>query len=112
MVFHLPCSFQCKPSIELAEQLEGIARSLGFQQEADWLTEMLHWPVQWSALHGIAEIKTPIAKLSANTDATGTKHTVNYLGNRYPEEGVPGLTFPYQPPKAKRISDANGLSLD
>ena len=25
-----------------------------------WLMEMLSWNVQWSALHGIAEIKTPV----------------------------------------------------
>jgi hypothetical protein len=67
---------------------------------------MLRWPVEWSALHGIAEIKTPVVKISTRTDATPQKYTVRYLGDRYPEIGVQGLTFPYKQPAKRKVSDS------
>ena len=59
IVFHLPCSFDCRPTVELADKFTQIARDAGFHQEMDWLEEMLSWHVEWSALNGIAEIMTP-----------------------------------------------------
>jgi hypothetical protein len=61
----------------------------------DWLDEVLAWPVEWSALHGIAEIRTPIAKVAMQTDATASKYTIQYPGRGYPREGARGLVFPY-----------------
>ena len=31
--------------------------------------EILSWPVEWSVLHGIAEIKTPIFRVISRSDA-------------------------------------------
>jgi hypothetical protein len=58
----------------------------------------MQWPVEWSALHGIAEIKTPIVKLSTRTDATPEKLILRYHGERYPQEGAHGVRFPYAVP--------------
>jgi hypothetical protein len=63
------------------------------------MTEILSWPVEWSALHGIAEIKTPILKVSTYTDSTAKKHIVRFNGIRYPSEGIVGLRFPYKIPR-------------
>ena len=63
----------------------------------DWLTEILSWPVQWSALHGIAETRTPVFKISSDTDATADKLTLTYLGTAEVARPRRGLGFPYLP---------------
>jgi hypothetical protein len=34
----------------------------GYRAEMDSLRDVFSWPVEWSALHGIAELKTPVIK--------------------------------------------------
>ena len=105
-VFHLPCRFDCEATQQLADNLADVARNAGFDEELAWLSEMLRWPVEWSALHGIAEIKTPVVKISTRTDATSQKYTVQYLGDTYPEKGIQGLTFPYKQPAKRQVSES------
>jgi hypothetical protein len=81
-VFHLPCSFDCQPTVELADQLTEIARSAGFREEMDWMEEMLSWPVEWTALNGLAEITTPVGKTSTVTDVTAERYRVSYKGHK------------------------------
>lgn len=105
-VFHLPCRFDCEATQQLADNLAKVAKQAGFHKELDWLTEMQRWSVEWSALHGIAEIKTPVVKISTRTDATPQKYTVRYLGDQYPDVGAQGLTFPYKQPAKRQVSDS------
>jgi SAM-dependent methyltransferase len=93
---HLPCSFTCEATRQFADRLIQVGRDAGFDEEMDWLLEILSWPVEWSALHGIAEIKTPILKVSSRTDATPIRYTVHYHGKGYPAEGALGLNPPYR----------------
>lgn len=86
IIFHLPCSFNCRPTLELAAKFMEIARSAGFHQEMEWLEEMLSWPVEWSALYGLAEIATPVGTVSTVTDATAEEYRVTYIGAGKPEE--------------------------
>jgi hypothetical protein len=95
---HLPCRFDCKKSVELGQEFILAGRDAGYGTEMDWLLEILSWPVEWSALHGIAEIKTPILKVSSRTDATPHKYVVRREGTGYPAEGAQGLSFPYRTP--------------
>lgn len=95
---HLPCSFHCEHTIHFGQQLVQLGRDEGFTQEMDWLMEILNWSAEWSALHGIAEIKTPILKVSTRTDATPYKYTVRRTGETAPVEAVRGLGFPYAIP--------------
>ncbi len=92
---HLPCCFDCQHGVELGKKLIEIGRKTGYEEEMNWLLEILSWPVEWSALHGIAEIKTPILKISAQTDAMALKYVVRREGNAYPLEGAQGVNFPY-----------------
>jgi hypothetical protein len=92
---HLPCRFDCARSVELAQRMLAVGRDAGYSQEVDWLLAMLDWPVEWSALHGIAEIKTPLLKISTRTDATAGKYSVRRAGTGYPLEGGLGLGFPW-----------------
>ncbi len=106
---HLPCSFDCKWSVELAERFVKVGRDVGYNQEMEWMSEILSWPVEWSALHGIAEIKTPILKVSTCTDSTAKKHIVRWKGLKYPSHGAVALKFPYKITK-NRIGITNSAS--
>jgi hypothetical protein len=96
---HLPCRFDCSRSIEFAAEMLNIGRRIGYAEEMDWITGILSWPVEWSALHGIAEVKTPVLKVTTRADATAEKWVIQWAGTSYPEEGAVGLQFPYQPPR-------------
>jgi 2-polyprenyl-3-methyl-5-hydroxy-6-metoxy-1,4-benzoquinol methylase len=105
-VSHLPCNFNCNETYQIARKNIDWAYQNGYAQEMEWLEEMLDWPVQWSALHGIAEIRTPILKISARTDATADLVVVDKQGFSYPAEGSSGTKFPYIN-KAKSIITKN-----
>jgi hypothetical protein len=80
VVFHLPCSFDCLPTADLAETLIDFAKAAGFHEEMNWLIEMLSWPVEWSALYGLADISTPLGTTYTATDVTATRYQVSYRG--------------------------------
>lgn len=92
---HLPCSFRCDATVEFGRKMIQVGRKAGYATEMDRLMEILSWPVEWSALHGIAVIKTPILKVSTRTDATPCEYVVRREGDAYPSEGASGLNFPY-----------------
>jgi hypothetical protein len=103
---HLPCAFDCQASAEFGEKLKDVGRQNGFGEAVNWIEEILDWPVEWSALHGIAEIKTPILKVSTSTDATADKYVVRRNGSAYPAEGSRGLHFPFIPPRRRLVADS------
>jgi Methyltransferase small domain len=96
LVPHLPCSFSCAATAELGRQLAALGRASGFAEDVGRALEMLAWPVEWNALHGIAEVRTPVCKVSTRTDATADRLIVQRPGSAYPAEGVAGLAFPYR----------------
>jgi hypothetical protein len=102
---HLPCAFDCAASLTLARKLLELGREGGFSEEIDWLRQILRWPAEWSAVHGIAEIKLPIARISAATEATSMRYVVRRLGDLYPDEGADGVSFPFRRPKTNIVQD-------
>lgn len=114
-VFHLPCSFNCDATHETANCLKQVAQEAGEHESLELLYEVLTWPVQWSALHGIAEIETPVFRISTRTDATAEKCTVRLLGSGFPEVGSTyGTRFPFRerPKKASAgLARREGRSL-
>jgi 2-polyprenyl-3-methyl-5-hydroxy-6-metoxy-1,4-benzoquinol methylase len=113
-VFHLPCSYDCEASDRLARHHLDLARDLGFGEEAEWLRQMLGWPAEWSALHGIAEIRTPVVKIVTRTDATPSKYVVRYHGlgsDGMPEEAAAGLVFPFRSRSLPLVTASRGFSL-
>jgi hypothetical protein len=107
---HIPCHFGCAASQRVARELVDLARAIGYDAEIDWLQQILSWPVQWSALHGIAETKTPLLKMVARTDATAAKHTLDWQGAGQPESVATGLGFPHRPPRRLKISDSRSFA--
>jgi len=90
----------------IIERFVEVGRAAGYEQEMDWLLEILSWPVEWSALHGIAEVKTPVLKVSTRTDATPGKYVVRRQGDAYPAEGAQGLAFPYRMPRRPLLTQS------
>lgn len=103
---HLPCRFDCAPTIAFGKKLIDVGRDTGYGREMDWLIEILRWPVEWSALHGIAEVRTPILKVSTRTDATSVTYVVRREGDAYPVEGANGLVFPYRKPSRPLLTSS------
>jgi hypothetical protein len=95
LVSHMPCSFGCQASAEIGRRLHEVFTE-DDPEVAAWCLEMLSWPAEWTALHGIAEIKTPIWRVSTRTDATADRLEVRYRGARYPVEGASGNAFPFE----------------
>jgi hypothetical protein len=94
-IFHVPCSFQCAASEVLAQQILQSVKNSGNESQISVLKELFQWPMEWSGLHGIAEIKTPIFRISTRTDATANKVTFRLWGAIYPPEGGRGVKFPF-----------------
>ena len=105
---HLPCRFNCSPSIAFGTRMLEIGGKAGYAEEVEWIAEILTWPVEWSALHGIAEVKSPLVKVSTRTDATAGKWVVRWAGTSYPEEGAVGLKFPYRSSKRPMLTRSRG----
>lgn len=108
---HLPCSLDCEPSRDIADRLHDLGRQAGYGQEMDWMREILSWPSEWTALHGIAIVSTPILKISARTDVTDRKFTVRRPGDVYPAEGAIGLCFPYRRQAAHRFTASKAFGI-
>jgi len=106
---HLPCRFDCRATVAFADHLVEVGRATGYAVEMEWLLTVLDWPVEWSALHGIAEIKTPVVKVSTATDATATKYTVRRRGRPGPTETPGGLGFPWEAPVKLRLTGTRGF---
>ena len=106
---HTPCSFDCHASLLMAKAWLETARANSFDEEMRNLESLLSWPMEWSALHGIAEIRMPILKMVANTDATAETYRVRLLSDIYPDEGVTGLHFPFRRPHSAKITDSKSF---
>jgi hypothetical protein len=107
---HVPCSVHCEPSKTLARKLLVRMKQSSFDEEAEWLREMLSWSLSWSALHGIAELKTPLLKACSATDATARRYEIRLDGTS-PKEAPAGAGFPYQTKYGRRSSRTDDVPL-
>lgn len=107
---HVPCSAHCSASLQVAADFARLGQALGYGEELEWRADLLAWPMAWSMLHGIAELETPLFKMACNTDGTGEKYVVHWLGDRYPVTAAQGLYFPYRRPHYLRVSDSKSYS--
>jgi uncharacterized protein len=104
-----PCSLTCEASRRRAERLLAFARTsgiAGMEKGIEWLDPVLAWPVEWSALHGIAEIKTAVLKADYATAYTPSKVTVRFHGSAPAADGARGLTFAFQRPAGRPAENA------
>lgn len=96
---YAPCSFDCAASRARGEGILAAGHAAGIEAVV-WLEEILGWPMEWSALHGIAEVRTAIVKLAYATDYTASKLTLQYRGVALAANAARGLSFAYQEARA------------
>ena len=109
-VFHLPCSFSCRFSCQIGVDLYDLMRTINYGNEAEWLRELVSMPMEWSSLHGIAILTTPIFKMTYNTDPLAQKQTLRLLSEHYLEHGASGKQFPFVDSRPiKLLSSFNGF---
>jgi hypothetical protein len=100
MVPHLPCAWTCRYTAGFATALA----PCWDPQALAWAEEMLSWPAEYSALHGIAIVTFPVVKVVTNTDYTAVKRLIQRQGTRYPAEAATGLQFPFQKPHVQTVT--------
>lgn len=96
---HRPCGFNCEATQRLATVYSGLRAEAAPQSNPGMLAEVLSWPVEWSSLHGIVEVRLPILKLCYDGDATATTYKVRLTGGALPEHAAQGLGFPHRVPE-------------
>jgi hypothetical protein len=102
----VPCHVECEHAAAVAEATVALGRRLGHARELDDLLEVLSWPVAWSTLHGIAEVRTPLFKAVWDSDATAGRHELQLRSSRFPAEAPTGLRFPHPAPRRRFMSDS------
>lgn len=102
VIDHDPCSPHCAASLALAERQLEAARAHD-AAAIDELVPILSWPMEWSALHGAVELRTPIVKLCWDSDATAATIVRRRLGATWPAHAAIGQRFPYRPPERHRL---------
>jgi hypothetical protein len=108
LVPHLPCSWHCAESITLARDWAHLWPTA----DLAFTSSLLQWPVQYSALHGVAIITWPVFRVVVPTDYTAREQRVEMIGTEYPEHAPKGTTFPFQPPAARFVSLSRRKSLE
>jgi hypothetical protein len=99
---HDPCGPRCPASLALVEQRLDYARERD-AEAVDALLEILAWPVEWSALHGAVELRTPVVKLCWDSDPTASLVVRRRVGASWPLHSAVGQRFPYRPPERQRL---------
>jgi len=102
---HVACSPTCAASLTAARERLEILRAHD-AEATEWLLAALAWPVRWSALHGIAEVKTPVFKLCHDSEESPRRHAFVRAGQVWPEAGAQGTRPPFRAPPRRLVSDA------
>jgi hypothetical protein len=100
---HRPCSFFCQETQRLALEYGKLLAPARCPPDHATLAEVLSWPVEWSSLHGIIEVRLPILKLCYDGDATATTYKVRLTGGDLPEQAAQGLEFLHRQPDRRRV---------
>jgi len=109
MLAHVPCRLDCGHSMDLAARLQAFGADANCGASLDWTPDILAWPMQWSAWHGLAEIRTPVCRISTATDYSSHRYIVRSHGQGWPSQGAKGLDFPYHNAKPYRLTKASGF---
>jgi hypothetical protein len=110
LVPHLPCSWDCEHSLKMANDVYEFRHQSKFKEEIEAIHEMLQWPIEWSVMHGIAEIYTPCFRIFTRGDCTIEKYVVQKNSEYFPPNGSRGNRFPFKTKKNK-ISESKSFKL-
>jgi HEXXH motif-containing protein len=101
---HVPCSPECVKSHHIAEAWERLGQEMGWGDILTHRTVLLDSAVHWSARHGIAELKTPLFRLTTDVAATLGTYQLALEGDVQPEDAATGGVFPYLSPRKRAVT--------
>ena len=93
--FHIPCSLGCAYTAAAGIERLSLCKTNKDKDAAETLLALLSMPMEWSVLHGIALVKTPIFYVRANSLPAIKKYTIKLMGKFIPKEAMPGKNFPF-----------------
>jgi hypothetical protein len=105
---HRPCGFHCQETQRLAIAYGDLRAKAAAQPDQEGLAEVLGWPVEWSTLHGIIEVRLPVFKICYEGDATAGCYKLRLTGGALPEHAAKGLEFPNLLPERPRVPTEAG----
>jgi uncharacterized protein len=106
---HWACHSGCQESIALAATFSALADDAGLADDWRRLHEVLSWPAEWTARHGIAELKTPVLKMATATKVDHELWRAAWAGTSYPDEGATGVRSPYLAPRHLPLTSKNSF---
>jgi uncharacterized protein len=105
---HVPCGFDCEATAALGRRFVELGHELGYAAEMDWLLDLLDMPMDWSSLHGIAEVRMPLLKMAAQAVPVASLYRVRREGATHPDEGGVGLAFPFKSHRGIPLTKSRG----
>ena len=103
IAFHIPCSFDCQKTIEIAK--ERLEMTKGFNPGlVEKIMQLLRMPMSWDCYHGIALIRTPIIYAVVPSCGSVERFVVEFEGDYIPPEAEEGLVYPNNLIKSGRES--------
>lgn len=103
---HEPCSIGCPRERTLAGQRLDAATRAGVAG-LDELLEVLSWSAEWTGLHGMAEVTTPVFRAVHPTSYTSGLRRARFHGTT-PAGSPAGLRFPFPPSPARPLLQIRG----
>jgi hypothetical protein len=110
LVPHLPCKFDCEHSLAMARQVYEFRNQSIHKEIIEEIYQMQQWPIEWSVMHGIAEIYTPCFRVFTRGDCAVDKYVVEKHSDFFPEDGSRGAKFPFKTKKNK-VSESKSFKL-
>lgn len=94
LFFHVKDRLDCKETEENVLSWLKLARELNVPGLKD-LEMFLRMPMEWDCNKGIAYVRTPLFKVSYNSNMTAEKYRVRFEGSYYPEDAPTGNQYPW-----------------
>lgn len=92
---HVPCGPGCEPSLRLAERRRDLARAAD-EDAAQDAAAILAWPLEWTSLHGLVEIKTGIVRLVHPDGYSAGMRRARFWGPAPAPDAALGLGFAFR----------------
>lgn len=84
---HVPCSFECENSSQIAERNYDNIGGAGFEQEAEHVLSWLDLPTTWSGYHGLVNIRNAYSTGSYTTDDYWSEKILTWKREHQPKPG-------------------------
>ena len=108
-VFHLPCGGDCEKTEQLGGEIHELMIDLDYIDELECLLALSSMPMEWSSLHGVAIVTTPLFKIVYGSDPLPRKVTFRLESDRFPEHSARGKAFPFRTSAHVRTLHLNGF---